>query len=381
MAAKKKPIRVGMDIRDLRVARTGQKTVTQELYRQFSRYNDPELEFVFFDTTGAVYTGTNRWRLRWEHMRYQWWKQVVWPVRAWYKKCDVLFCCDYFTPYLHLGFKTMELFHDAFFFEYPDHYNRPFLKLFRYLAMPAAKRCARIMVTTEYARSRVHELAGLSLHKLVTIPLAPKTMAASSLPAISHPLLPKGRRFILHVGVMEKRKNLPVLIKAFALLTQQGYEDIDLVLVGKGNEKIFSDDAARVHQAVKECNLGDRVVFTGYLSDNDVALFYQHALLYVFPSYNEGFGIPVLEAFRFHVPVIVASNSSLPEVGGDAVRCFDPFDPADICRVMELVIQDDSVRRQMIANGDKRLRDFSWERSAEMLAGVFKDIAREGRSS
>lgn len=373
-------VRVGIDIRDLRVAKTGQKTVAEELCRQFAQMHDSEIEFIFFDTNGSVYTGTNKWRIALEHIRYQFWKQVTWPLKAWRRKCDVLFCCDYFPPIWHFGYRTVELFHDAFFLEYPEHYNRSFLRLFHALAMPAAKRCARIMTTTRYAQNRIHELCGFPLQQLVTIPLAAKTanpnIADENMPL---PVLP-GRKYLLHVGVMEKRKNLPALIQAFHMLSEKGYNDIDLVLVGKGNGKIFSDDSQQVYEAIKKYGLEHRVICTGYLPDAQVAAIYQNAFLYVFPSYNEGFGIPVLEAFRFHIPVIVANNSSLPEVGGDAVVCFDPFDTVDICNAIECMINDDSLRQQLVTNGDKRLRDFSWQKTAKALVEVFKEVAGKSNS-
>src|ERR1700740_2732690 len=130
-----KVLTIGIDVRDLKVAKTGQKTVTEELCRQFAAYDDNSVRFIFFDTRLPAYTGRKKMIILFEHIRYQAWKQVILPIKAWYHHCDIVFCGDYFAPYLHLGFKTVEIFYDAFFFEYPEHYNRPWRMLFHGLVI------------------------------------------------------------------------------------------------------------------------------------------------------------------------------------------------------------------------------------------------------
>jgi len=88
---------------------------------------------------------------------------------------------------------------------------------------------------------------------------------------------------------------------------------------------MHSDDTVAIQQTIKELGLQDHVICTGYLSDAAVAQAYEHASLYVFASYNEGFGLPLLEAFKFKLPVLIANNSCLPEVAADAAISFDPF--------------------------------------------------------
>lgn len=369
---------IGIDIRDLRVAKTGQKTVTEELCKQFAASKDPGIEFIFFDSSYPVYTGKKKWRILIEHIRYQYWKQVVLPVKAWRRNCDIVFCGDYFAPYIHLGYRTVEIFYDAFFFENPEHCNQLWLKLFHNIALPAARRCDRIMTITDYSKKRLHELAGFPMEKLVTIYPAPKTFQPVDVaPGVPNDLIPVGKKYILHVGVMEKRKNLPALIKAFAMLTQKGYDDIDLVLVGQGNGKVYSDDSAQVLQAIEEYGLQNRVIRTGYLPDEAIAPIYRNAFLYVFPSLNEGFGIPILEAFRFGLPVIAANNTCLPEVGSDGILTCDPYNVTDICIKMESVINDETLRNDLIRKGKERLAFFSWEKAASDLINVFKEVAKK----
>lgn len=95
-------------------------------------------------------------------------------------------------------------------------------------------------------------------------------------------------------------------------------------------------------------------------------------MMYVFPSINEGFGIPILEAFQFNVPVLVANNTCLPEVAGDAAICFDPFDTDSIADAINRVYQDPILRNTLIANGQNRLKLYSWNKTANTLIQLFK---------
>lgn len=374
-----KKITVGIDVRDLQIAKTGQRTVLEELCRQFRNMNDQRFRFVFFDTQLPVYTGKNKFILLFEHLRYQYWKQVVLPIKAWSKGCDIVFCVDYFVPYIRLGFQTVQIFHDAFFFEYPGHYNKLWLKLFHHIAMPAARKCAYIVTVSEYARKKIQYYAGFPDEKLVTIYPGPKTLNNHNISAALPDRLgiKTGEKYMLHVGVIEKRKNLPALISALKILTEEGYGDLKLVLVGKGNGKKFSDDTDALLKAIRENKLEKNVCLAGYLSDKELEPLYSHAYMYVFPSINEGFGIPVLEAFTYQLPVLVGNNSSLPEVGGDAVYGFNPFDDKDIARKIKMVLDNDSLRTELISKGQERLKYFSWEKTAAQFMDVFEKAHKE----
>jgi glycosyltransferase involved in cell wall biosynthesis len=94
--------------------------------------------------------------------------------------------------------------------------------------------------------------------------------------------------------------------------------------------------------------------------------------MYVFPSINEGFGIPVLEAFSYGLPVAVANNTCLPEVGGNAVLQFNPFDTDDIAKKIMTLLDDAELRKDMISKGQERLKLFSWQNTAVKLIEVFK---------
>jgi glycosyltransferase involved in cell wall biosynthesis len=368
-----KPLVIGIDIRDLRVAQTGTKTYLEELCAQFKLMESDELKFYFLDASIPVYTGKQK-LLKWiEHFRYQMWKQLILPIKAWTKGCQILFCTDNFAPIIHLGYKTIPVFHDAFFFENPEHYGKLWLCLYHKTAIPAGKRSAYIVVPTEYSRKQINHYTQIPLDQLVVVSEGPKSLDKIKIEDSSQ-LLKRFKlisgNYLLHVGAMYKRKNIPALVYAFKQV-KITYPNLKLVLAGSPPSKDLGNDWELIQNAIAETGLKDDVVFTGYLSDTDLAGIYQHALLYVFPSVNEGFGIPILEAFKYDLPVLVANNTCLPEVGGDAVVTFNPFDVEDIAAQINAVLNDAKLREQMITNGHKRLKLFSWEIAAEQLVKLF----------
>jgi len=371
----KNNIIVGIDISDLKVAATGQKTFLTELHTQFLSLDAQNFTFVYFSSPFPVIKSRSKIALLLQHLMFQCWKQILLPILALLNRCDIVFCSDYFVPYFHLGFKTVQVFHDAFFFQNPEHYNKYWFVLHKYLAMPAAKKSSFIVTPSDYALQTVHNFAKIPVNKLVRIYEAPKSLEAIAAKT-DDPLLATfiHTKYIFNVGVFEKRKNLLNLIKAYSVLIKnnEGKEQINLVLAGKGTGRGESDITNDVIALINELKLNNCVFLTGYLTDAQLKTTYQHAFMYVFPSINEGFGIPVLEAFKAQIPVLVADNSCLPEIGGDAVIQFDPLNVNDIADKMQLLIDNGEIRNDLIAKGNKRLNNFSWKQTAQQLLKVFE---------
>ncbi len=367
-----KKIAVGVDIRDLRIASTGTRTYLEEVCTHFREMQGSEFQFYFFDTLLPVYRGSSKILKLIEHLRFFVWKQLILPVIAWSKGCKVLFCTDNIVPFLHLGYRPVPVLHDAFFFENPEHYNRIWLWAFKKALLAGARRAPYIVTPSEYAKQQIHLHTGLDKNKLMVIYEGPKQSLYGK-PLTSLPGL-ENTKFILHVGVLDKRKNLPALIKAFARLKPE-HPGLKLVLAGKSLPKDHSDDSATILQVIGQLSLEKDVILTGYLTDTQLAWLYSNALIYVFPSLNEGFGLPVLEAFSFGLPVLVANNSSLPEVGGDAVLTFDPLDTNDMFNTIRSVLDNDSLRQSLIEKGKMRVLNFSWKNTALQLAELFKRTA------
>ncbi|HVW97752.1 MAG TPA: glycosyltransferase family 1 protein [Mucilaginibacter sp.] len=371
-----KSLTIGVDVRDLQVAKTGTRTYLEEICREFKKMEDAGIRFYFFDTGIPVYNGDNKLLKYIEHARFQLWKQLRLPLKAFFKNCDIVFCTDSCVPLIHLGYKTIPVFHDAFCFENPENYGRLWLWLYLKTAVPAAKRSPFVITPTEWSKKQIDHFTGLSKEKLVVVYEGPKYLNYNIDPAAEDALLKSfnlnRQNYILHVGSMFKRKNLPALVQAFGKVKSQGYPELKLVLVGPLPTHDSENDYREILNAIKNCEFENDVVLTSYLPDQSLASLYANALMYVFPSVNEGFGIPVLEAFKNNLPVLVADNTCLPEVGGDAVLTFDPYNTDDMALKMTMVLNDAGLRYAMKKKGQERLQHFSWQKTASQLVDIFR---------
>lgn len=383
-----KRINIGIDIRDLKVARTGTQTYLKELCHEFKSMENEDYNFFYFDTSLPPYTGENKFLKLGEHLRYQIWKQITLPLKARFKNCDIVFCTDNYVPFIKLGFKTVPVFHDAFFFENPEHFNKYWLWLYRKLAVPAARSSPIVITPTLYAKKQIHYHTKIGLDKLIVVYEGPKSLLSYQHEIKNNEpgqkVLPNlnffNGEYILHVGVMNKRKNIPALIQAFQGLKKRESTSLKLVLAGQMETKTHSRDSDEILKAIKEGGFEKDIVLTGYLSDSELNKVYAGAFMYVFPSLNEGFGIPILEAWSYNLPVLVANNTCLPEVGGDGVITFNPFDIHDISQKMECVLKNEKVRRDLIEKGKKRLHYFTWKRTAETILKEFTSLLERSKN-
>ena len=366
-------IKVAVDVRDLQISASGARSYLESVIIEFKKEH-PGFAFYFLDATTKAYTGNHFLLKLKEQLSYFLWKQFLLPYQAKQLGCRVLFCSDFMVPYFSLGIKTIPVFHDAFFWEYPEHYNKYWLLFFRNLGLAAAKKSAYVVTPTQYASNQLAKYTGINPNKIQVIGEAPKTIATlisqNETTAIVKQIL--NLDYILHIGTLEKRKNLVALIQAFKIVRENGFPNLKLVLVGKASNKITLDDSSAIKEAIKEQHLTNDVILTDYLCDAEVQQLYQKAKLYVFPSINEGFGIPVLEAFKYQVPVVIANNTCLPEVAGQGAKSFNPFSVQDMANAIGSVLKDEPLRQSYIEKGNAQLQNFSWDKTAGALMQLFK---------
>ena len=366
-------IKVAVDVRDLQISASGARSYLESVIIEFKKEH-PGFAFYFLDATTNAYTGNHFLLKLKEQLSYFLWKQFVLPYQARQLGCRVLFCSDFMVPYFSLGIKNIPVFHEAFFWEYPEHYNKYWLLFFRNLGLAAAKKSAFVVAPTQYASNQLAKYTGINPNKIQVIGEAPKTIDASisenETTAIVKQIL--NLDYILHVGTLEKRKNLTTLIQAFKIVRENGFPNLKLVLVGKASNKITLDDSSAIKEAIKEQHLTNDVILPDYLCDAEVQQLYQKAKLYVFPSINEGFGIPVLEAFKYQVPVVIANNTCLPEVAGQGANSFNPFSVQDMANAISTLLKDEPLRQSYIEKGNAQLQNFSWDKTAGALMQLFK---------
>ena len=181
------------------------------------------------------------------------------------------------------------------------------------------------------------------------------------------------RPFVMYTGGPDRRKNIDGLIKAWALLPPALRASHQLAVVCR----LSDGHAASLRTLASECGLApDEMVLPGFVSDEDLVGLYNLATVFVFPSWHEGFGLPVLEAMKCGAAVIAANTSSLPEVVGRADALFDPMRPASMAAALERTLTDESFRASLQAHGIERASLFSWRATAQRALDAFEAVGR-----
>jgi glycosyltransferase involved in cell wall biosynthesis len=234
------------------------------------------------------------------------------------------------------------------------------------LGLRVSTRSSRALITpTEYGKQdlvRRHYAPASRVHAIYE--------GAPHLPAETTDRPPISGEYLLCVGNFYPNKNLARLIEALPSLRQH-YPQLKLVLVGRPD--VFG---AELQQLAKQRGVGEAVVLPGFVTDAQLASYYQHAKLYVFPSLSEGFGLPALEAMARGLPVAAAEATCLPEVLGDAAVYFNPQEPRDIAQVLLEVLANPKQLAALKQAGLKRVGEFSWKSMAEQTLAIYKDILK-----
>ena len=181
----------------------------------------------------------------------------------------------------------------------------------------------------------------------------------------------RGKRFAFSLGTSTPYKNLPRLFRAFARVAAD-FPDLFLLVAGRG------DTYASLWRLARDLDLGGRVIFTGQLSDAEIASCFRHAVFFAFPSIVEGFGLPVLEAMACGCPVLTSNTSSLAEVSNGAALCIDPLEEDALVAGMRQLLTDDGLRRRLAAEGMKRSERFTWKSCGEKTLAVYRHVLSSG---
>jgi glycosyltransferase involved in cell wall biosynthesis len=261
--------------------------------------------------------------------------------------------------------------HDICFVTNPEWFSERDSRVLREQVPRSIRQAAHVITDSRDARSKIIEHYRVRDDHITAIPIGAGSgaepidaaAAKSELEAIG---VSPERPYVLTVGNLQPRKNLVRLVNAFKALVQQG-RDIDLVVVGPRHYR--SDDAVEAAAGVNE-----RVHFTGYVTDRQLAAAYRCATLFVFPSLYEGFGLPALEAMAHGVPIASSDAGSLPEVCGEAAVYFDPLSVDAIAGSIDRLLQDAELRRRLVAMGASRVKEFTWARTAAMTLEVYKKV-------
>jgi len=365
-------IKIALDCRDINIATTGTHTYLSELIAAFNKQHNNQVSFVFIKPFIAVMPGNNAFAKLIRHFQFFFYKQVTLPVLTFLNGASILICTDYVAPVFTPGFKIIVVFHDAFFWEYPLHYSALWLRMFKAVAVAGAKKSVAVIAPSEYAKKQIALHTGINATHIKVVYEAPKTFAEIT-PQTNAQTNPQPAQesapYFLHVGTLAKHKNLPLLIEAFAKLDKR----LKLVLVGGAPSSVHNSDVPNIKAAIQKHNLQNQVILTGYLSNAEVANWYANALGYVFPSYNEGFGLPILEAMQYKLPIIAANNTCLPEIAQGGALYFDPSNTDQLAVQMQAIVTNTPAVMATLDAQPTVLQQFSWDKAAASFVAIALD--------
>lgn len=254
-----------------------------------------------------------------------------------------------------------------------------FWKLKQYVAV---KQAQLLLTVSEYSKKKIIEYFHIAESRIQVISEGPgsafKVISQNKKTeqVLDHYRLSANDSFLLYVGGISPHKNLKTLIDVYSQLIKDiRFENIKLILVGDYQKDSFYSDYPILRSHIDYLGIADRVIFTGYVHDSELAVLYNSATLLVFPSLEEGFGLPAVEAMACGTPVVASKTGSLPEVLGDAGRFFDPLKPQEMLDVLIKTLLDDESREQMRCLGLKRAKLFSWDIAASDLLNIFNKLS------
>lgn len=250
-------------------------------------------------------------------------------------------------------------FHDLFVMT-GEYSSAPFRARFAAQARRAVENSDLIIAVSEFTAKQVRDLLGVAPSRIRVVPHGVRMPVADT--TINR------EKVILSVGALQKRKNIGRLVEAFAAMP------LDWLLLLAGHPGGYQ--AAAVLESIEQSACRDRIRITGYLSQQELEKQYARASIFAFPSLDEGFGIPVLEAMAHGVPVITSDRSALREVAGDAAILVNPDNTDEIAAALRRLSYDGELREKLANHGRSRAKLYSWEQTVRSTHAVYEELAR-----
>jgi len=267
--------------------------------------------------------------------------------------------------------------HDLSFEHLPETFTRRSRAQLRLTVRRTARKAARILTLSEFSRRDIIETYAVNPDRVLVTPAAAPARFApveneTELKEIRERYRIKAN-YLLSLGSLQPRKNLARLIEAYASLQKLCSNDQLPQLVFAGKPGWLDDE---IYRAAQRENRNESIKFIGYVPEKDLPALYSGAICFVYPSFFEGFGLPVLEAMQCGTPVIAGNRTSLPEVTGEAALLFDPFDSGALAEAIGRVVDKPGYREELRVKGLERARTFSWTTTAKLTLQAYEEALR-----
>lgn len=282
------------------------------------------------------------------------WEQVD---LAWGGRDGVLFSPCNTGPFLTAG--QVVTLHDASVFAFPNAYSRSFRLKYQVLMRRFGKTARKIITVSQFSKIELARWCGIDPEKIEVIPHGHEHLnRVTADPSIFKRASIGEKPYLLMVGSSSPHKNAAGVFNALDLLKRT---DFEVVMAGGAFPRVFNGQ--QVALPVNVCQVG-------YVSNQELRALYENARGFIFPSFYEGFGIPVLEAMAFGCPVISSNAASLPEVGGEAVLYFDPANPQEIAEKIACLVDQPDLQTELREMGSRQLEKFSWQQTARQTVNL-----------
>lgn len=390
---KKGKIKIGLNASFARKPETGIGQVTLNVLKKLASYEDAD--FVLYleeDLSVDLELPENfekriflpKWK-RDDLIRKIWWEKFMLPRAVKDDNCDTLLslyqCPTRVEPYEEV--QHIMIVHDIVPGIFPGYLDNWRKKIYWRLTEKAIKKADRIVAVSKCTEKDLIERLGvhgkkISVNYIDTDDIYEQPVAPEHSARVlrEHKLKPG---YVLAGGGYETRKNVEGAVRAYKILLEKNKnlhflpEFPKLVIYGKIMPTELSL-ALDIEKLLRELNLTEHVVLLGSVSQEDLPAVFSNASVFVYPSYYEGFGLPVLEAMNLGKPVITSKVSSLPEVGGDGVLYCDPYDSHDIAMVLKNVLENHDLRRTLSERARLQAQKFSWKGFCEKILKIAKQI-------
>lgn len=376
--------KVAIDIRLIGKQRTGDETVFFELTRELIQ-NHPEHQYVLVTDKEESELPTLRKRLGLDQRAAEtelisfgprnrfWWNAFTLPLFFWKRKDIQVFHTQYILPFWVPGrVKVVAHIHDLSFVRYPQYIGWKD-RLFLRALIPHTVRRAYLAVPSEFTKQEIGAVYGVPEEKIQVVPNAvssdfqaiAKEATTTQISNIKEKYqLPL--EYLLYVGTLQPRKNIPYALEVFAALQKNFPEAKNMKFVVVGNRNAHHFDTLIDH-AIEHLALTESVVSPGYIEQRDLPLVYRGAKTFIFPSLYEGFGIPIIEAEVAGLPVAASDIPPHREIGGENVHYF-PL--GEVAKAAEILYST-----TIIEHADSQNSRYSWRRSASLLADFYQKIS------
>jgi glycosyltransferase involved in cell wall biosynthesis len=337
-----KKITVLVDLYYLKAAVAGIGSYIRELEASCKDHGSDHIKYIFTHDINklvgkAIFLNSNNKIIRWIfQIRYLIYKQIQLPLKILFYNADYVICPDYIAPYFTFKAKRVTVLHDSLFWDYKKNYSFLWNKYFISLINLGINSRTQIITTSNYSKKNLIKILGSD--KSISYVYQSFNFHKTS---SSNYITPKN--YLLHIGSFEKRKDLITLVKAFRLVDDS---NLKLVLAGakiiNGNSEVLNE----IKTFIVQNKLEDKVILAGYVSKEEASILYKNARIYVFPSLDEGFGIPVLEALSFSIPVICSDIDVFKEVGGEYVEYFKVGDFISLSKKITSILKSKNLKQR-----------------------------------